>query len=453
MRPLVVFVALLAVTAPLVGAVAVADTGDTADAASGVDDGSADLVTITVAAVDQNGDAIGGATVTATWDGGNESATTRTSGEALLDVPDDQRVEIEVTHPDYVRNVPKGLTNVNANQRVSVEMTPPSNETVTVVDQNGDPVEGARVRLTKDGQFGSAATGSTDADGRYTATGIEEGTYEISVRRSGYDRATEDVRIAGESSHTVDVVENDSRVQFRITDGRLDEGIRASVSVRTDGEEFLSFRTGENGNAQRLLPVNSDYTVVVTRDGYDEIREQIRVNERDRTVQLTINRTDNLSLSVGTTQVLAGNTVEVTVTDEYDDLVESATIRVDGEDVATTGADGTATVRLEDPGRYELVADDGTVESNGVTVRAVDAATTTAPPTSTQAPTTTAPPTSTQAPTTAPSTPTATATATATDTDAPTDTEGDGGGGAPGFAVGAALAGLLGALLALRRRR
>jgi len=450
MKPLVAFVALLAVTAPLVGVVAV-DGADATNAADAVDaDATADLVTITVVAVDQNGDGISGATVTATWDGGNDTATTRASGESLLDVPDDKRVEIDITHPDYVRNIPKGLSNVNSNQRVTVEMTPPANETVTVVDSGGNPVEGARVSLIKDGQFRSATAGRTDANGQYTATRIEEGTYEISVRRSGYDVARKDVEVAGDSSHTVEVVENQSAVQFSITDGRLGQGIRASVSVRTGGEEVLSFRTGENGNAEQLLPVNTDYTVVVNRDGYNEVRQQVSVNQRDRTVALTINRTDNLSLSVGTTQVLAGNTVEVTVTDEYDELVEGATIRVDGEDVATTGADGVAVVRLEEVGRHDIVADDGTVESNSVTVQAVEAATTTAPPTSTQPPTTTtAPPTSTQPPTTQPPTPTATATG----TDAPTDTESDDGGGSPGFAVGAALAGLLGALLALRRRR
>lgn len=452
MRPLVVLVALFAVTAPLVGvagvgAVAPAESADT-DANA---DAAADLVTITVVAVDQNGDGISGATVTATWDGGNDTATTRASGESLLDVPDDERVEIAVTHPEFVRNLAKGLANVNVGQRVSVEMTPPSNETVTVVDGSGDPVEGARVTLFKDGQYRSAAIGRTDANGQYTATGIEEGTYEISVRRSGYDRAYRDAQIAGDSSHTVDVVENSSQIQFQITDGRLDEGVRASVSVRTDGEEYLSFRTGESGNAERLLPVNTDYTVVVTRDEYSEVRQEVEVNQRDRMVALTINRTDNLSLSVGTNQVLAGNTVEVTVTDEYDQRVEGATISVDGEAVATTGADGVATVRLAEVGSHELVADDGDVESNGVTVQAVEAATTTAPPTSTQAPTTTAPPTSTQAPTTQPPTPTATATGTDAATD--TDTEADDGGGSPGFAVGAALAGLLGALLALRRRR
>jgi PGF-CTERM protein len=454
MRPLVVLVALFAVTAPLVGVVGVgavapaesADAGSDADADA---DAAADLVTITVVAVDQNGDGISGATVTATWDGGNDTATTRASGESLLDVPDDKRVEIGVTHPEFVRNVPKTFTNVNGDQRVSIEMTPPSNETVTVLDGDGNPVEDARVTLFKDGQFQSAAMGRTDANGQYTATGIEEGTYEISVRRSGYDRAYEEAQIAGDSSDTVDVVENSSQIRFRITDGRLDEGIEATVTIQvsSSGREIRSGLTGDSGRVTLPLPVNTDYTVVVTREGYDEVRQAVSVNQRDRTVALTINRTDNLSLSVGTSRVLAGNTVEVTVTDEYDERVEGATIRADGEAVATTGADGVASVRLADVGNYELVADDGDVESGGVTVRAAEAATTTAPPTSTQPPTT-APPTSTQPPTTQPPTPTATG------TDAPTDTESDDdGGGSPGFAVGAALAGLLGALLMLRRRR
>lgn len=445
MRSLVVLIALFAVTAPLAGTVGAGGLGPAADDTA---DESAD-VTITVRVVDDQGDGIGDATVTVSWDGGNRTRTTAGNGKAFVTVPTDEELEITVEHPEFVQNIPDTVANVEEGQEVVVDMTPPATETVTVVDGDGNPVEGARVSLIKIGQIRTVAGGMTGADGTFVADRIEEGEYQIRVFEPGYDRTRVNVDVAGDSNHTVRIEENSTQVRFRVNDGRLGDGLAANVRVLIDGEEYLSFRTGDSGTAQRLLPVNTRYTVVVNRDGYDEVRETFSVAQNSRSVAVTINRTDNLSLSVGTTQVLAGNTLEVTVTDEYGELVEGATIRVDGEAVATTDADGSATVRLSEPGAHDIVADDGTVQTDPVTVRAVEAATTTAPPTTTREPTT-APPTATPEPTTAPPTPTATA------TDEPTATateEDGGGGGAPGFAAGAAVAALLVALLVLRRRR
>jgi hypothetical protein len=451
MRSLVVMIALFAVTAPLAGTVGAWGLGPATDGAA---DETAD-VTITVRVVDDQDNGIGDATVTVSWDGGNRTRTTVNDGRVLVSVPTDEELEIRVEHPDYVQNIPDTVRNVEEGQEVVVDMTPPSTETVTVVDGDGDPVEGARVSLIKIGQIRTVAGGMTGADGTFVADRIEEGEYQIRVSEPGYDRARVNVDVAGDSNHTVTIEENSTEVRFRIADGRVGDGLAANVRVLIDGEEYLSFRTGDSGNAERLLPVNTRYTVVVNREGYDEVRESFSVTQNSRSIAVSINRTDNLSLSVGTTQVLAGNTLEVEVTDEYGELVEGATIRVDGEAVATTDADGSATVRLSEPGSHEVVADDGTVQTDPVIVRAVEAATSTAPPTTTREPTT-APPTATPEPTTAPPTPTATATATdestATATATATDDDG-GGGGAPGFAAGAAVAALLIALLTLRRRR
>ncbi len=449
MRALVVVVTLLTVVAPIAGAAAAFPVA-TEDGES--DTTTTDDVTITVTVVDTNGDGVDGATVTVSWEGGSATEQTAGNGKTFVTVPDDERLEISVDHPEYVQNFPLTVTNVAEDQEVTVDVTRPGTETVRVSDEDGDPVEDARVSLIKDNEVRSVADGRTDAGGVFTAEGIERGQYRIQVLKSGFDQERVSVDVTGFSEHNVTIRSNRTRVNFRVTDGRLGEGVQARVSVRNGGEEVLSFRTGENGRAQQLLAVNSRYTVVVQRDGYRETSQSFRVNQRSTSVALTINRTDDLSLSADTTQVLAGNSIRVTVTDEYDDPVEGATVSLAGESVATTGPNGEATVRVEEPGTYNLTASDEDVVSDPVEVRAVSAATTTARPTTTAEPTTAEPTTAeptTAVPTTAePTTAEPTATATAAGT-----TAGDGGGGAPGFLVGTALAGLLVGLFVLRRRR
>jgi len=446
MRSVVAVVVLLAVTAPIGGAVTAANVGGNAGDAT---EETAE-VTITVTVVDQNGNGIGDADVTVEWDGGNKTRTTAGNGKAFVTVPEDRELQISVDHPSYVKNIPETVSNVGEDEEITVRMTPPATETVTILDADGKPVEDARVSLIKSGQIQSVASGETDENGKFTAENVEEGEYGIRVRRSGFDNARIDVDVAGTSEHTVEIERNSTQVSFRIIDGRLGEGIQANVKVRSDGEEILSFRTDGNGRGQQLLPVNSWYRIVVERDGYESTRQRIRVNQDDRSVSLAINRTNDLTLDVETTQVLAGNSFRVTVSDEYGDRVSGATITVDGESVATTDADGSATVRLDEPGRYDLVASDGSVDTNAVTVRAVEAATTTAVPTTTEATTTEA--TTTEATTTEATTTTAPPTTTsAADTSAATTEESD--GGSPGFVVPTALGGLLAGLLFLRRRR
>lgn len=52
--------------------------------------------TLDVTVVNQDGDPVSGATVNASWDGGDATATTTSSGRTLIDVPRGADVELTV---------------------------------------------------------------------------------------------------------------------------------------------------------------------------------------------------------------------------------------------------------------------------------------------------------------------------------------------------------------------
>src|ERR1700677_2404091 len=66
-----------------------------------------------------------------------------------------------------------------------------------VVDQKGAlPVAGATVNVRQDSH--SVASGTTDASGRYTITGVAPGLYDIAISANGYDISeTNGVVVAG----------------------------------------------------------------------------------------------------------------------------------------------------------------------------------------------------------------------------------------------------------------
>jgi len=66
--------------------------------------------------------------------------------------------------------------------------------TVNISNLNGDFVAGATVTLTQDGT--TAGTGSTDASGSITISGLDSGTYTLEVSASGYNTYTETVDLS-----------------------------------------------------------------------------------------------------------------------------------------------------------------------------------------------------------------------------------------------------------------
>jgi PGF-CTERM protein len=386
---------------------------------------AAEDVTLTVTIVDANGNELGNVPVTATWndgDGGPVNRTTAPNGQALFGVPAGANVQITVTDDRYLRNFPYTVENVT-DQSVEVPVSLSGTATVTVEDANG-VVEDAKVWLYQDGRY--VDTKETGSDGTSTTDALERGGYGLEVRKTGYITNRTDIAIDGSTANkTVQIRRGSAEVSFRVTDDTFAEPRpleNATVNIRGGA----SLPTLSNGFASTSVAVNREYQVTVSKDGYTSVTRTLQVEERPVNLNVSIRRSEAISVRAANDRVVVGESTQVTVTDEYGEAVAGATVSTGGSEIGTTDANGQLTVPLDTAGNATINVSNGSLSAS-TTVEVFD-------PDATPEPTATA---------------TATATETATETSAATETPGDSG---PGFGVLAALAALAGAILLGRRR-
>jgi len=407
-RSVVVGVALVVVAAALLA-------GSTPAAAQS--DGDTTTVTVTVETDD--GTTVSGATVTATWDGGEASADTAGNGKVFLDVPVGATVSFDVDHPDYTRNFALRRTVSDTTDEITVEVADAVQFSYRVTDPQGDAVEDARVAVV-DGAGREVAAGRTGSDGRFVTPQVEAGSYTVRFTKTGHLSVERTEETGVDATRRIEMERADVVLAVDVRDPRADEEI-SGASVRVDDK---TARSDDSGRATVSVPVNSEVRVEVTREGYGDATREVSVDESDRTVEVALSRLPSLTLASANERVVVGESTRVTVTDAYDDPAANATILVGGEEVATTDEDGEALVPVEAAGETEIRARRGGTTSNAVTVEGVsgDAA-------ETDGSTTTA----------------------------AVQTDGDDGlpsfGAAPGFGVVAALAALLSLAYVARRSR
>ena len=394
---------------------------------------SSEQVTLTVTVVDSDDEPLGNTDLIASWDAdGGESTneTTRANGQVLIDVPRGADVTITIQDDQYVRNEPFAVEDASG-ESVSVPVSEGGTATIEAVDSEG-PVENAVVQIFRSGTY--VTNTRVNQSGLHTTPMIEEGNYALTVLKSGYLRNRTSLTVDGDVRQQVQIEQASRLVTFSVTDDHFDEPRSLSGATITVAGNTIT--TLSNGEATIQLPVNSNYDVEVTRDGYETVTSSLRVRE-DRVQQnISIQRTDAISVESTQTQVVVGQSVQVTVTDEYGEIVENATLSIAGQTVGQTDENGGAAVPIDSAGEVEIEATSADLTANA-TVEGVDPD----PDTPTSTPTPTATPTS-----------TATATATATATEPPTTTEPTSLTG-PGFTgLGALVAGLLAVALLARRR-
>lgn len=332
---------------------------------------STETVTVTVHVVDDAGNDVGGASVTATWEGGEATETTASNGQTLIDVPSGADVSITVEHDDYVLNNPVKLGTVTDHTTRTVEVHPPTDGEISVTE-NGESIAGATVTLTKRGDDRAAAEGTTDADGVFAVENLEAGVYDVTVRKPGYYERSTTVDLGSTDATAVEVESGTAEVTFAVTDRHLERPLEVDVTILRDGKRDATLSTNEKGKRSIDLRVNTKYTVRIEGEGYGTRERQLTVGETDTSRSYRIERAPSLTLETANERVLLGETVTVTVTDEYDEPVDDATIRVDGSSAATTDADGTATVPVEKAGELELTAEADGTASSAVVVEGVD---------------------------------------------------------------------------------
>jgi len=417
---------------------------------------SSEQVTLTVTVVDSDDDPLGNIDLTASWDangGGSTNETTRSNGQVLIDVPRGADVSITVDDDEYVRNEAFVVEDAST-ESVNVPVSAAGTATIEVVDAQG-AVPSPAVQLYRNGNF--VVNTRANSTGSYTTPMIEQGTYVLTVSKNGYLRNRTEVTVTESTTQRVELEQASRLVTFAITDDHFDEPrALTDATITVGGNTVTTLSTGE---ATIRLPVNTNYDVTVTKDGYETVTRTLSVNEEQVERNISIQRADSLSIEPDNTQIVVGQSVEVTVTDEYNEVVENATLSVGNQTVGQTDENGEAVVPIDIAGQNQITASLDDLSAN-TTVEGFDPnsdteTTTVATTTTTTTTTTTAAPTTTTTTTAAPTTTTtttaaptanATATATAQTTTEPTSLTG------PGFTgLGALVAGLLTLALLVRR--
>ena len=328
-----------------------------------------DVVTMTVSVENQSGEPVRNATVTASWDGGSVTAKTAANGKAFVDVPSGATVEINVTHPQYVRNRAYVVENAEGGE-VTVDVAQKGTITVDVTDTAG-PVASATVVVRRDGQI--VTRGQTNADGQYRTETIERGEYDVAVVKRGYYRNTTAVTVDGNVSTAVTLRRGSATLSFEVEDTHFDPN-RPLGDVTLAVDSIGAVKTLPSGEAKMQVPVNSRLQLTAVKDGYATVNRTIAVDESDREIDVSMSLAPSLNVTSVNKRTVVGESVVVDVVDEYGDPVAGATITLDGESVATTDQSGRATVRINTTGEHRLVARTSNLTSDPVTVRAVSAA-------------------------------------------------------------------------------
>ncbi|MFD1512898.1 carboxypeptidase-like regulatory domain-containing protein [Halomarina rubra] len=325
-------------------------------------------VTLTVTVVDQSGDSVGGATLTASWDGGEATETTRSNGQALVDVPQGADVSLDVEDDEYVRNVPKVVSSADGGD-VTVEVAKKGSATVRVEAEQGGALSGATVTLSRDGD--TVAEGTTNDNGGFRAQDIERGEYTVEVVKPGYYATERSLTLQQSFAiQTVAVEEGRVTARFGVVDDHFEEPpvlSGATVKVGSLGQ----FNTSDDGTRAIEVPVNAQFEVRVSKPGYQTTTQTVTIGESDETTVLGIQRTPTLTVDPANTQVVVNQTVEVQVTDEYDETVANATLQVDGEAVGTTDAQGRVRIPIDSDGEHDVTALKDGVTSDPIVVEGV----------------------------------------------------------------------------------
>jgi PGF-CTERM protein len=336
---LVSLVALAVVASALVPALA-----STPAAAQG------DTVTMTVTVQDQQGNNISGATVTGSWDGGSTNGRTAGNGKVFLDVPQGSQVQMTVEHPGYVRNQPVVIANATARE-YSLPVFRKGSLRLTLEDSTG-PLSQARVIVRK-GDV-TVLDRTTNAQGVVDTGPVEYGNYTATVMKPGYPRTRETFTVDGTVEEAIRVDSASVAVEFVLRDDHFDPPRPVADATVVLNDDSARATTLSNGRVEASVPVNTDVTYVIRKEGYRERSGSFRVAEEPRTVNLTVQRIPALSIERSNERVVVGESVTVTVRNQYEEPVADVAVSLDGAGVGRTDSNGQLRVPVESAGEHTI---------------------------------------------------------------------------------------------------
>jgi uncharacterized GH25 family protein len=244
--------------------------------------------------------------------------TGRTSSSAVVDPQGNFRIEGAPTGTVSVSAVlqPRDFAGRRTSGTQTVELAPGGSQQVTIdfrgdvvirgrVIRNGKPLTNASVSFNpRRSNAQASSNGTTDEQGMYSVSGLEEGEHNVSVvdvqRFSPYN-TTYTVRGSG----TFDIDYKAASLRGRVIDSATSEPVEnATIQFRssTTGTDFRGSRTAltDSAGVFSIDFVNpGQYQITASREGFGNATQDVNINDSGLDdLELKLSRNDGVALTV-----------------------------------------------------------------------------------------------------------------------------------------------------------
>lgn len=232
---------------------------------------------------------------------------------------------------------------------------------ITVVDEDGDEIEGAYIYIDDDYE------GQTDDDGEYEFDHSLDDTFELKVIKSGYDTWEDDI---DEDEDSVTVELEESIEEFDLTiyvyDADTLQPISgAEVAIESEDGDTDDDDTDSSGMVTFEVNEETDYEIDVRDDDYVASITEVEIEDEDESVRIWLVSEDRVAFKVRDADTrLSIDGAEVTVDGDSKGLTGSGGVLYAQISSGTThsvsvACDGyetyAASITLEDTSVYQII--------------------------------------------------------------------------------------------------
>jgi hypothetical protein len=178
---------------------------------------------------------------------------------------------------------------------------------IYVNDANNNPISGVTVESTSQPSGQSQLSGTTDTNGYVTFTNILAGSYSVEASEGGYVTSTKSVTVtAGQTTTetmTLQIREIGNLLVF-VEDSNNNPitGANITSTSQPDGATTLNGVTDSAGYATFLNMVPGDYSILVSKTGYDTASKQVTVETEKVTKSSVLLQTTTAPSAPATTE-------------------------------------------------------------------------------------------------------------------------------------------------------
>jgi len=305
---------------------------------------------VKVKITDEDDKGVSGAKITLSSTGFHETYTADSGGYASFTLSKDGNYILIASKSGYSESTSKTLV-VSAKKGIMISINPKEQELnkaveITVMDDNGNALENARVTITKpDGSTEPAIT--VPSSGKISYTPRLVGTYSIMVEESKHMTTTDDFRAQRVFSIIVpDEVKVNKDITIVVSDSAGNPVEGATVSI---GGTTISGKTDSGGKFTFKLSEPKEYAISISKEGYS-------------TLSRKISTLGKLKIKLDSNDIELGNSVKIDVVDGQGNVV-SANIEItkpDGSKESISTNSYTPTVA----GNYGITASKKDYESD-----------------------------------------------------------------------------------------